>query len=79
MRRLILATAIAASSLAGFGGSASAVCAGNLLCTAQSNCTGGVNVCPNARSCYGGVNVCPGAWSCGGTVNVCDFRVSVGR
>ncbi|HVF03427.1 MAG TPA: hypothetical protein VNA20_01165 [Frankiaceae bacterium] len=80
MRRILLATTIAAASLGGFGGSANALCAANALCTGQSNCYGTVNVCPNAWYCSGTVNVCPGADTCtGGGVNVCDFRVPTSR
>ena len=76
MRRLVLAALVAVTSVTGFGGNASAICAGRALCTAQSNCYGTVNVCPAADSCSGGVNVCPGAESCWGTVNVCDLRAA---
>lgn len=77
MRRVVFGVLVAATSLAGFGGNASAVCAGRALCAAQSTCYGTVNVCPAAWSCSGGVNVCPGADYCSGTVNVCNLRATV--
>lgn len=77
MRRLLLVATLAAAGLSGsLATSSNAVCAGTIVCGAQSTCYGIANVCPGANSCYGTVNVCPDANSCGGGVNICNVRAS---
>lgn len=72
MRRLLLATAVAAAAFAPSVPAGADVCAGTLLC-GVSGCRGTVNVCGGGQTCTGTVSVCPFSYpyECTSTVDVC--------